>query len=141
MIINKKTKNDIILLFNESINLLNDLQIDDKKKEKNIMQILENINNCKNTINNIKPIKRKPSGYNNFISDCCKLKKGEKTSGILNKTIEEILLDTLQKNEKERIFKSAGNFWKYELDKMDENAKNIYLGKKLNKHKSKKKNK
>lgn len=73
------------MYYYDTINLLNNLQINDKKYNDDIIKILENANNCKNTINNIKPIKRKPSGYNKFISDFCKIKKGEETSGILSK--------------------------------------------------------
>lgn len=140
MILNKSTIKDIVLLCNDTINLLNNLKIDDEKHNENIVKILEKAKNCKNTINDIKPIKRKPSGYNKFISDVYKIKKEEETSGVLSKTIEEKILLIIQKNENEKIFKIAGDFWKYELEKLDKNAKNVYLGKQIIKNKKKNKN-
>lgn len=131
MVANKHTKKEVILFCGEVSDLLSNLKINETNKEniKKYEKLYKQSEKCKNLINGTKTSKsdRKKSNYNNYIEDCFLIKKGEKTSGILPKEIEQQLFDDINKNNNNNYFSIFGNFWK---NKIDEEIKNKYKNKK-----------
>lgn len=61
--------------------------------------------------------KKYVTGYNRFIKDCYKIKKKDKSSGILSLDIEKNIFNEIQNNnENKHDFIIFSNFWK-SLDK------------------------
>lgn len=125
MVANKYTKKEVILFCDEISDLLLNLKINETNKQnlKKYEKLTKQSDKCKELINRTKPIKtdKKTSGYNNYIKDCFLIKKGDKTSGILSKNIEnEINTEINNNNNYLSIF---GNFWK---NKIDDEIKNKY---------------
>ena len=141
MVANKKTRKTVTTLCDDVINLLTNLNIDNKNEKKKIDKIIKKANDCKELIDGTKDKKHSTTGYNKFIKDCYNVKKGEKTSGILGEDIEKEILNNIENNKDKHIFTIFGNLWKT-LDKNVKNKYNVDKEKKVSKrgrpHKDKK---
>lgn len=144
MVANKKTKRNIIILCNDITNLLSDLNIEDKNNRKKADKIIKKSNECKDLIDVHKNKTYKLSGYNKYIKDCFDIKKGDKSSGLLN---ENEILKIIENNPEKNSITIFGGIWqtldkdvknKYNIDKLEEKKKTSNRGRT---HKEKKDNK
>lgn len=122
MVANKKTRKNVITLCDDVIKLLIDLKIDNKNTQKKVDKIINKANNCKEIIDGKNVKKHNITGYNKFIKDCYNIKKGDKTSGILNLDNEKNIKNNIENNKDKHIFTVFGDIWKT----LDENVKNKY---------------
>ena len=127
MVANKHTKKEVILFCDEISSLLSGLKINetDKKNIKKYDKLYKQSEKCKNLINgknNLKSDKKK-TNYKNYIEDCFLIKKGQKTSGILSKDIEDELFNDINKHNNSNYFSIFGKFWK---NRINEDIKNKY---------------
>lgn len=123
MVANKRTRKEVITLCDEVIDLLTNLNIENKDEKKKVEKIIKKANNSKNLIDNKKNInKHNTTGYNKFIKDCYNIKKEGQTSGILASSIENEILNKINNNKDKHIFTVFGNTWK----NLDKDIKNKY---------------
>jgi hypothetical protein len=127
MVANKYTKKEVILFCDEITSLLSTLKLNEKNKEdiKKYEKLQKQSEKCKNLIDRTKNNKniRKKSNYNNYIEDCFLIKKGEKTSGVLPKNIENELFADIKKHDNNNYFSLFGKYWK---TKINEDIKDKY---------------
>lgn len=128
MVAIKHIKKETISFCSEVSDLLLKLKINETNEEniKKYENLYKQSENCKNLIND-KGSNKNNSNYNNYIRDCFLIKKGEKTSGILPKDIEEELSTDIKKHNGNNYFSLFANFWK---NKINEDIKNKYKNKK-----------
>lgn len=142
MVANKRTRKNVINLCDDVINLLSDLNIEDKNNKKKVDKIIKEANICKELFDETNNKTHNSTGYNRFIKDCYNIKKGNESSGLLGKNIEKEILNNIENNKDKHIFTIFGNTWKT-LDKNIKNKYNIDKDKKVSKrgrpHKDKKK--
>lgn len=123
MVANKRTRKEVITLCDDVIDLLTNINIENKDEKKKVEKIIKKANNSKDLIDNKKNInKHNTTGYNKFIKDCYNIKKEEQTSGILTSSIENEILNKINNNKVKHIFTVFGNAWK----NLDKDIKNKY---------------